>query len=330
MNEKAFTSSINEINESNLKRLNSEGISEEFKSLEKENLKFDSYLLLNSYERNHSYYAKKEGFKVSDKFLPEDLKNMVYDNASYYANFEAYQRLASSKVMDDLFEDIGDNFQSVSPEQLAIIAKSPILALKNEIAKSIGVFLISPGNPNMEGVYTFFDGITSNDEVKRELKKKFEINKKLLPGMDSPTFTDYENHAGGSNSLEGGSNSLEDYKGKFVYVDVWATWCGPCKREIPYLKDIENEYHGKNIVFLSTSIDRAVDYDKWKKMVKDEELQGVQLLADSDWQSQFVTEYAINGIPRFLLIDPEGKIVSADAPRPSNPKLKELFNKLNI
>ena len=147
--------------------------------------------------------------------------------------------------------------------------------------------------------------------------------KLLAKGMPSPVFTNYENH-------KGGKTSLEDLKGKYVYIDVWATWCGPCKREIPFLKEVEKSYHGKNIEFVSTSIDRAKDHEVWVNMVTDKDLSGVQLFADNDWKSKFVQDYAIEGIPRFILIDPEGNIVTADAPRPSNPKLVELLEELGI
>ena len=141
--------------------------------------------------------------------------------------------------------------------------------------------------------------------------------------MPSPQFTNYENH-------KGGETSLSDLKGKYVYVDVWATWCGPCKREIPFLKEIEKQYYGKNIEFVSTSIDVANDHSTWVEMVKEMQLGGIQLFADNNWKSKFVTDYGIEGIPRFILIDPNGNIVSADAPRPSDPKLVELFTELKI
>jgi hypothetical protein len=65
-------------------------------------------------------------------------------------------------------------------------------------------------------------------------------------------------------------------------------------------------------------------------MVKEKELGGIQLFADNDWKSDFVTGYKIKGIPRFILIDPNGNIVNASAPRPSSEKLIELFNQENI
>ena len=156
-----------------------------------------------------------------------------------------------------------------------------------------------------------------------DITTNYEQLKDLMKGKPSPTFADYENYAGGT-------TSLADLKGKYVYIDVWATWCGPCKREIPSLKKVEKDFHGKNIAFVSTSIDVTTAHDKWTAMVKDKELGGIQLIADNDWKSQFVQDYGIKGIPRFILLDPEGNIVSADAPRPSDPKLVALLESLNI
>ena len=150
------------------------------------------------------------------------------------------------------------------------------------------------------------------------LSSSFELKK--LNGTDSPSFK-YENH-------KGGFTTLEDLKGKYVYIDVWATWCGPCRQEIPFLQKTEEAYHGKNIEFVSISIDVMKDKEKWNKFVTDKNLGGIQLLADKDWNSDFVLGYKINGIPRFILISPEGKIVNADAPRPSSTELVTLLDSL--
>lgn len=147
-----------------------------------------------------------------------------------------------------------------------------------------------------------------------------EKKKAAMVGQPSPGF-DYENH-------KGGKTKLSDLKGKYVYVDVWATWCGPCRQEIPYLKEVEKQYHGKKIEFVSLSIDPIKDHQKWKTFVTEKQLGGIQLMADNDWNSDFVTAYGIRGIPRFILIDPKGNVVSADAPRPSDPELKVQLDAL--
>lgn len=167
-------------------------------------------------------------------------------------------------------------------------------------------------------------------------QSRLALRKALPAGTTSPTFENYENY-------NGGTTSLSDLKGKYVYVDVWATWCGPCKVEIPHLKELEKEYHDKDIAFVSISVDDGRGFkgdtkeerfqlskEGWRKMIEEKEMGGIQLFSDKAWESSFVQEYKINGIPRFILIDPDGNIVNADAPRPSSPAIKELLNSLNI
>jgi len=156
------------------------------------------------------------------------------------------------------------------------------------------------------------------EQLKGMALQSIKANK--MKGQQSPTFA-YEN-------FKGGTTKLEDFKGKYVYIDVWATWCGPCRQEIPFLQKVEEKYHGKNIEFVSLSIDTKKDYEKWKKMVGDKKLGGVQIIADNDWKSAFTQAYGVNSIPRFILIDPQGKVVEADAKRPSDPALQEQLDKL--
>jgi thiol-disulfide isomerase/thioredoxin len=151
-----------------------------------------------------------------------------------------------------------------------------------------------------------------------EYERVAKANK--MVGKASPGF-DYENY-------KGGKTKLSDLKGKYVYIDLWATWCAPCRAEIPYLQKIEEKYHGKNIEFVSISIDKAKDNEKWKKFVTDKKLGGVQLFADKDWESEFVVNYGVTGIPRFILIDPQGNILKSDASRPSDPELDKQLSAL--
>jgi len=166
-------------------------------------------------------------------------------------------------------------------------------------------------------------------EQYKEMKARKERFANFI-GKPSPEFINYNNY-------KGGKTSLKDLRGKYVYIDVWATWCGPCKAEIPALKELEKEFKNKNIEFVSISVDNGRGYkdnskdlakEGWSKMIKEKQMGGIQLYADKDWKSEFVTGFAINSIPRFLLIDPKGNVVDANATRPSSKKTKELFNRL--
>ena len=174
------------------------------------------------------------------------------------------------------------------------------------------------------GLDASFAGILTK-ELEADRKELTAVGEQVaktmkMTGQPSPLFT-YEN-------FKGGNTSLADFKGKYVYIDVWATWCGPCRQEIPFLQKVEEKYHGKNIEFISISIDKAKNHEKWKKMVQDKSLGGVQLFADKDWSSAFILAYGIDSIPRFILIGPDGKVINADALRPSDPALQTQLDSL--
>jgi thiol-disulfide isomerase/thioredoxin len=120
--------------------------------------------------------------------------------------------------------------------------------------------------------------------------------------------------------------SLSDFKGKVVVIDVWATWCGPCRKQFPFLKALEKKMHGKDVVFIGVSIDAEKDKEKWKAMIKSEDLPGIHLYAGSG-NSKIAKDYKINSIPRYLVFDKKGNIVSADAPRPEDKELEEILEK---
>jgi thiol-disulfide isomerase/thioredoxin len=172
-----------------------------------------------------------------------------------------------------------------------------------------------------EKVYELFMTNCTNKRYKKSAKRKFQIYKNTRSGNPSPKFSNYKTYGGGT-------TSLVDLRGKYVYLDIWATWCGPCIKEIPALKKLKEEYQNKNIKFVSISVDKKKNYDEWKNMVEEKKLKGIQLFANNGFNSQFVQDYGITAIPRFILIDKKGNIINADAPRPSDPRLETMLDSL--
>ncbi|EPD28051.1 Thiol-disulfide isomerase or thioredoxin [Capnocytophaga granulosa] len=295
------------------KKLKAYGFDEEFvKNQEKwTNYKFVEYLTI--FPTYHRYTSGDEAILPDDFYAERD--GIDYDNAEEFRTIDTYRDLVRSK-----FYTIINN-----PNDAENIKKfiSEVNALKSDniradLAK--GTFqLISPSSTVNKEIFDFINKNVTDEKVKEAAKKAYDVATKLTSGSPSPKFSNYEN-------FNGGTTSLDDFKGKVTYIDIWATWCLPCRGEIPALKELEKKFHGKDVAFVSISIDQ--NKDEWKEFVKSEDLKGVQLFAENAFESQFIQDYGIRQIPTFIIIDKEGKIVNADAPRPSSDEITGLLEGL--
>ena len=263
------------------------------------------YLLNDGVEYTQMYL--KNGYDLK---LKMDAKN--FDNSIVYEGVGAAENnyLAKSTVLDHEYE----------PTLMKLIAADEA-EFKKGIEEKKAADLKRLKSAKLDPNFVALE--TENIEQSTKQVEKYYMQKSALKKMnDKPSAPfDYENY-------QGGKTSLASLKGKYVYIDVWATWCGPCRAEIPYLKSLEEKYHGKNIEFVSISADAEKDHDKWKKFVTDKELKGTQLFADKSFNSDFLKAFSINSIPRFILIDPTGKVINADAQRPSNPEIVSILDSL--
>ena len=295
------------------KKLKAYGFDEEFvKNQEKwTNYKFVEYLTI--FPTYHRYTSGNEAILPDDFYAERD--GIDYDNSEEFRTIDTYRDLVRSK-----FYTIINN-----PNDAENIKKfiSEVNALKSDniradLAK--GTFqLISPNSTVNKEIFDFINKNVTDEKVKEAAKKAYDVATKLTSGSPSPKFSNYEN-------FNGGTTSLDDFKGKVTYIDIWATWCLPCRGEIPALKELEKKFHGKDVAFVSISIDQ--NKDEWKEFVKSEDLKGVQLFAENAFESQFIQDYGIRQIPTFIIIDKEGKIVNADAPRPSSDEITGLLEGL--
>ncbi len=222
------------------------------------------------------------------KYALKEVQSNNHHNIS--ETFENINKLKSSKI-------------KLTLKEIILNREMGYMGINDQIKKLYEEYINTPG--------------AKVDRLKKLYAKKLPI----AQGNTAPNFKAYD--------VNGKGVSLSDFKGKLVYVDIWATWCGPCRIEIPHLIKLEKEYHkNKNVVFMSVSLDADFDEDKWKKMIKDEGLGGIQLRAKGERDSDIAKNYDVRGIPTFLLIDKNGKIISSQAPRPSSgAKIRELINK---
>ena len=119
--------------------------------------------------------------------------------------------------------------------------------------------------------------------------------------------------------------SLKDFKGKYVFIDVWASYCKACLEEIPHLKKLEKAMKGKKIVFVSISIDQVKK--EWTDRLKKIELGGIHLILNFE-DIAFMHDFRVETIPRYILLDKEGKVVNVRMPFPSDPETMKILNAL--
>ncbi len=289
------------------------GLDANFVKKQNKVLDYQRAIYLGNYEVIHKRVTKNKDFKVSNTF-PNPLENIDLENNKDFDEFSIYQQLIENVFSENVEKEVarsGKEYYKVALEKIRTMKEGSI---RNSLLYDL-LFKTSNEDAKKE-----IFGVIMELSTDEKLKKKF---KKVAKGNPSPTFENYENY-------KGGTTSLKDFEGKFVYIDVWATWCPPCRKQIPFMKKIEEKYHKKDIVFISISVDDLEKKEVWKQMVKEKEMAGVQLFADKSFDSDFIKNYSVNSIPRFIFLDKKGKIIDANAPRPSEPKLMELFKEYGL
>jgi thiol-disulfide isomerase/thioredoxin len=249
----------------------------------------------------------------------------------YVANGKHFNLTVDTKEFDKSISFSGEGskpnelFNSLSKLQENLDYEALISSNKDDFEiglkdfKSKFMTTLSKGSGLLDSTTIANQGLAI-EQLSTQLTKMFTSKNRMKAMVGKPSIAfNYENH-------KGGKTSLKDLKGKYVYIDLWATWCGPCKKEIPFLKEVELKYHNKNIEFVSISVDK--NKEAWKKMVKDKKLGGIQLHYGNN--NDLSEAYEVTGIPRFILLDNKGNIVDPNAPRPSSPKLIELLKEQGI
>lgn len=117
------------------------------------------------------------------------------------------------------------------------------------------------------------------------------------------------------------------HQGKVIYIDYWASWCFPCRREMPAAKKLREEYKGKEVVFLYLALNDSPN--EWKEAIEKEKIDylGENYLIINACFAKMVEELKIQTIPRFMIYDRSGKLVEPNAPRPGTPEIRQLLNK---
>jgi thiol-disulfide isomerase/thioredoxin len=276
-----------------------------------------------NYERYHRYVTEDENFEISSE-MESIINKIELDNP---AAIEApkYRAYVESVIQEAAWNSIKDDEELKSEPGAMTHASMSILddRVKSPEVKDLALYQIMKSalydglQSEEQNAYDRFKNENQNEAYLAQINTMLNKWERLSAGKAAPGF-EYPD-------IEGNEISLDDMKGKVVYIDVWATWCGPCKAEHPDLEKLESQYASNpSVAFVGVSIDE--DKAAWEKMVAEKEMKGYQVIADNAWDSGIVKDYMIKGIPRFILIDADGKIIDASAPRPSSGKVADLID----
>ena len=319
--ESDFVSCIDKVVSTNLELLkNTKNLNDFFRKSEEKNIVYNAQSNYYSYKYMHSYYTKSNVSKAKiceSRLFNRDTIKFNFDEFLFSPVFRGYENGRFTTSFNPKFNKNKSDAKEILSEELAKINNSVI---EDFILKNLAGQLNSYDDKNNHLLKAIID-LTKDENFKNQLLSKIENMGKFVNGSAAPNFELVDQN--------GNKVRLEDFKGKNIYIDFWATWCKPCVAEIPDLKKVEEKFKDKNIVFLSISLDSQKDIEKWKSFIVKKELGANQLIVENAWQSQVVKEYLVESIPRFILIDTEGNLVDINAPRPSSGKTNRVINRLN-
>ena len=290
----------------------------DFATKEEKANRYQQLAIVSEYLLNHRKYTEEEAPAIKEL---QDLCTAVdLDNATDFNDYPEYQtlvqnifkwRIYSHKVQYEFDDPWGK-----------ILADFKVLKSEN-IKQALAPLIIEGVSPTSasatnEEIIALVKQLVKDNDLLNTLSKHIDLVNKLKAGQPFPALpalTDL-------NDKEVKYEQLP-LKGKLLFIDIWATYCPDCRKELPALETLQEDYKTEPITFVSISVDR--DKEAWKAMVKEKKLCGIHLYASPETKELFKELYDLRSIPRYMLIDEKGNIINANLPMPSDKNLKELI-----
>ena len=217
-------------------------------------------------------------------------------------------RAASAKDQNSIsFKNDLQARAAILQEQRSRILKNFITSHTNSYVSLIALRILGSRSPNfteLEKLYSLLSTELKNTNAGMNLKLTMEMTKATAIGSIAPDFT--------QNDATGKPVALSSFKGKYVLIDFWASWCGPCRQENPNLVRVYNKYKNKKFTILGVSLDKPDAKNNWLAAIKNDGLVWTQVSDLKFWNNEAAMLYHISAIPANFLLDPEGRIIARD------------------
>jgi thiol-disulfide isomerase/thioredoxin len=256
-----------------------------------------------------SLAATVSGSAGNDLFLQYYRQKNIFDEKTnqYFDGYIAYLNPGKGKEKGphEIGMDLCRKMDAVDKERKAFMKDFILKNKPSEVLAFIALQAVEQRSINIEEIDRLtrhFAGTTEKGTLTQHFLEKAGSNKQAAVGSIVMDFT--------LQDTTGAQHRLKDYigKGKYVLFEFWASWCGPCRADIPHLREVHALYNKKGFEIVSISLDD--DKEKWLKAIREEKMKWTQLSDLKAFNSELAKAYRIRGIPSCLLFDPEGKLVT--------------------
>jgi peroxiredoxin/formylmethanofuran dehydrogenase subunit D len=252
--------------------------------------------------RTHDEYAK---VTASVKHLNDQMNEL---NKQYGELYRARDEAGMKKIEPE-FGKLDKEIRKINADYVKKNPNSPyaLFALSTSAGYDLNAAEIEP-------LFKSLPASVQQSPSGKLMAGKIDLAKKTSIGMYAMDFT--------QNDTSDVPVKLSSLRGKYVLVDFWASWCGPCRKENPNIVNVFNKYKDKGFTVLGVSLDRPGQKDRWMKAIYDDNLAWTHVSDLKWWENEVAKQYGIQAIPQSYLLDPEGRIIG------KNLKGEELEKKL--
>ncbi|WP_100926402.1 TlpA family protein disulfide reductase [Tenacibaculum sp. SZ-18] len=294
------------------------GFEESFINEESKNLQYGYYLDILKFEKAKKYYDFKDSIQISKAYLAP-LRSVLFDNQLFSDRYQSYNDLAVLKWQIDIEKT--NNYS---------VMKGIIASIRTEaIQKALLVRLyetMAKDDPNrMRAYLDLIKAYSKDNQLIARSKAKLSVIAQEEAEKNLSRFS-YLN-------TNGEEVKLADFKGNYIFLYLWATFCKDCVNEFKNIEKLRDNFEDKNIVFVGVSVDKKEDFDKWSGLVNESGIKtsAMQLFFD-DARSKLIKAYEISSIPALVLLSLKGEKMKIDIKEIDSKKtqrsLRKLFDKL--
>ena len=246
-----------------------------------------------------------KGSKPHDEYVKLTRSEKKYDDQmqAFYTSYMDYRKAEDKTGMERIEKSI-DSLDNVKREMVykPYVEQNPTSPIAVYALRQYAGYIIDAGKA--EPLYNKLTAAAKKTPSAIEFKKALETAKKTSIGRLAMNFT--------QNDTLDQPVSLASFRGKYVLIDFWASWCGPCRAENPNVVKTFQKYSPQNFTVLGVSLDRPGQKDKWLKAIHDDQLTWTQVSDLKFWDNDVAKLYGVQSIPQNFLLDPEGKIIGKD------------------